>query len=171
MENWKPIAGYEGIYEVSDLGQIKRIKPEHNTHVGKILAGGLDQDGYRLILLYDSGKRRMFKAHRIVATAFVPNPDNLPQINHKNAVKADNRADNLEWCSCKYNINHAVDSGLWNAAKGSRHRMAKLTESDVLAIRTMKRSGISTRDLAARFSVSRATIGDLLAGRTWSWLV
>jgi len=78
METWKPIVGYEGIYEVSDLGRIKRVQPSAHSYVGKMLAGGLDQDGYRVVLLYKDGKRRMFKFHRVVAAAFVSNPNNLP---------------------------------------------------------------------------------------------
>lgn len=170
MENWKPISGYEGIYEVSDLGHIKRIKPEASTYVGKILAGGLDEDGYRVLLLYKNGKRRMFKAHRLVAQAFVPNPSNLPQVNHKNTNKIDNRAGNLEWCSCKYNINHAVDSGVWNAAKGSNHGNSKLKEDQVIEIRAQLARGVSCETLGKLFGVSPATVHDIHKNRTWQWL-
>lgn len=170
MENWKPITGYEGIYEVSDLGRVKRIKPEYNTYVGKILAGGLDSDGYRVVLLYKNGKRRMFKEHRLVAAAFIPNPDKLPQVNHKNAIKTDNKAENLEWCSCQDNISHAVNKGLWNPAKGSKHPASKLTEEDVVDIRVRLSVGQSCQRISVLFGVSPATIQDILSKRTWKWL-
>lgn len=170
MENWLPIKDYEGLYEVSDQGRVRRIKDEDNTWNGRIIAGGSDQDGYRVLLLYKNGKRRMFKAHRLVAIAFVPNPTNAPQVNHKNAIKNDNRADNLEWTSCKENINHAVNLGLWNPSRGSARPNAKLHEKDIPVIRQLRLSGQKSKDIAVQFGVSPATIDDAVARRTWAWL-
>jgi len=170
MENWKPVVGYEGIYEVSDQGQVRRIKPEKNTHVGRILIGAIDRDGYRVVLLYRDGKRKMFKVHRLVGLAFIPNPGNKPQINHKNTIKLDNRSENLEWSSSKENINHAVDNNLWNAAKGSKHGHSKLTEFDVIMIRELDRLGYAVNELGKQFKVSDSTVSDVLERRTWAWL-
>jgi len=167
-ETWKPIAGYEGIYEVSDLGRVKRVAPSKHSYPGKILAGGLDQDGYRILLLYKlDGKRRMFKEHRLVAQAFIPNPDNFPQVNHKNTVKTDNRVENLEWCSSKHNINHAVDNGLWNPSKGESHHQSKLDERAVQEIRQLLSEGTSHSAIARMFGVQHSTIGDIHRGLTW----
>jgi hypothetical protein len=170
MENWKPVVGYEGIYEVSDQGRVKRIKPEYNTYVGKILSGGIEKNGYRVVLLYDNGKRKMFKVHRLVAIAFVPNPENKPQINHKNAIKLDNRAENLEWSTCQENITHAVNKGLWNAAKGEQHGQAKLKDIQIPTIRSLLKIGYTCNDISVQFKVSRITIEDIKAKRTWKWL-
>jgi len=167
-ETWKPISGYEGIYEVSDLGRVKRVAPSKHSYPGKILAGGLDQDGYRVLLLYKlDGTRRMFKEHRLVAAAFIPNPNSLPQINHKNAIKTDNKAENLEWCSCKRNIRHAVDKGLWNPSKGSDHHNAKLDEGKIAQIRKLLAEGKSHVEIGKIFGVAHATIGDIHRGATW----
>ena len=170
MEQWKEIPGYEGIYEVSNYGQVKRIKDEHNTYAGKILAGGFDEDGYHLVLLYKGGKRRMFKVHRLVAQAFIPNPDNLPQVNHKNTRKWDNAADNLEWSTAKHNINHAIDNGLWNPSRGADRHNAKLDDNRVLQIRDLLFLGKRPEDIGPAYGVHPTTIADIQHRRTWAWL-
>jgi hypothetical protein len=166
-ETWKPIAGYEEIYEISDKGSVKRIKPEYNTYVGKILAGGYDTDGYHVVLLYKSGKRRMFKVHRLVAEAFLPNPDSKPQVHHKNSVKFDNRAENLEWVTWPEHVEHTVADNAYNPAKGSDHHNAKLKESQIPEIRKLLAEGKSCTDIALLFAVNSATIGDIKDGKTW----
>ena len=94
MEIWKDAPGFPG-YQVSDAGRVKR------SINGKMLRPVRYSNGYYVVNL--SGRR--IGVHRLVAMAFVPNPDGLPQINHKNEIKTDNRAENLEWCTAKYNIN------------------------------------------------------------------
>lgn len=99
-EIWKNIKDYDGLYQVSNLGNIKNFKNN------KILNGYYDKDGYKRICLYNKGKRYYPFVHRIVAETFIPNPDNLPCINHKNEIKDDNVISNLEWCTIKYNNNY-----------------------------------------------------------------
>ena len=99
-EVWKDILGYEGIYQVSNLGRIKNSK-------GRILTTKTTGN-YNHILLCKNGKRENFTIHKLVAMAFVPNPNNYKEINHINENARDNRASNLEWCSHKYNINYGT---------------------------------------------------------------
>lgn len=103
-EIWKDIKGYEGIYQVSDLGRVRSLK------FGKerILVGRKDSDGYLRVGLCKDGKEKTCRVHRLVAEAFIPNPDGLPQVNHKDERKSNNVASNLEWCDCKYNINYGM---------------------------------------------------------------
>ena len=104
MEHWKDIIGYEGLYQVSDLGRVKSLNYLH-TGKERVLRAGKDKDGYLLVTLCNSGKKNYYSVHRLVAEAFIPNPDNLPQVNHRDENPLNNAVSNLEWCSVGYNIN------------------------------------------------------------------
>lgn len=102
-EYWKIIKGYEN-YMISSLGRIKIIN-YRNTGKERIMKPQLKKNGYLDIGLNKNGIQKRFLIHRLVAEAFIPNPDNLPQVNHKSENKLDNSVENLEWCDAKYNIN------------------------------------------------------------------
>lgn len=106
-EIWKDIKGYEGLYQVSNLGRIKRLKG-YRCKTERILSSSKGAHGYRRISLSKDGIRPTFLVHRLVAEAFLPNPDNLSTVNHKDEDKTNNRVDNLEWMSCKENINYGT---------------------------------------------------------------
>ena len=101
-EEWRDVVGYEGLYQVSDQGRVKSFK----WNKERFLKPSMDKDGYLLVTLCAGGKRKTLKVHRLVCEAFHENPDNKPQVNHINEIKTDNRASNLEWCTCKQNVNH-----------------------------------------------------------------
>ena len=106
-EIWKPVEGYEGRYEVSSLGRVKSYAQDR--HKGKIKDGHPTYKGYRKILLYDGkGHKRWYPIHRLVAAAFIPNPDGLEQINHKDEDKTNNCVENLEWCTNYYNAHYGT---------------------------------------------------------------
>ena len=98
MEKWKKIDGFEN-YSVSSEGRVR------NDKTGRVLKNKLVR-GYQSVMLYPG--RKMMIVHRLVALAFIPNPSNLPQVNHINEIKTDNRVENLEWCTAKHNINHGT---------------------------------------------------------------
>ena len=101
-EVWRDIEGYEGLYQVSNQGRVKSFK----WNKERFLKPSMDKDGYLLVTLCAGGKPKTLKVHRLVCEAFHENPDNKPQVNHINEDKTDNRACNLEWCTCKQNVNH-----------------------------------------------------------------
>lgn len=109
---WKDAKGYEGVYQVSDQGDIKRVRASRGTNVGKILKPIANKKGYLKTRLTVNSKGKTILVHRIIAESFIPNPINLPQVNHINGVKSDNRVGNLEWCTNEDNIRHAFKNGL-----------------------------------------------------------
>lgn len=116
QEIWKPIKGFEGSYEVSNLGRIKSL-PKTIYRIVKAVPTPINVGEYimrphaapyQMVTLRANGKPIIRSVHRIVAETFIPNPNNLPQVNHKNEIKTDNRADNLEWCTPSYNIRYSA---------------------------------------------------------------
>lgn len=112
-EEWRDIKGYEGLYQVSNLGRVRSLdrytKSRWGTQKlekGIIMKLSYDRDGYQIICLRRDAKNSRFRVHRLVAEAFIDNPYNYPLINHKDENKANNCVNNLEWCSHKYNVNY-----------------------------------------------------------------
>lgn len=101
MEIWKDVPNYEGIYQASNLG---RIKQSQYNHILKPIL----HNRYYCVGLSKDGKVKQYRLHRLIAETFIPNPDNLPQVNHKDENKLNNNVDNLEWCDSKYNNNYGT---------------------------------------------------------------
>ena len=119
-EIWKSIENFEGLYQISNLGRVKSVdrvvhvldpksNREYDRHFPEcIKATNLDNKGYVIVTLKKDGKNSRHRIHRLVAKAFIPNPENLPQINHKDENKENNYADNLEWCTNEYNSKYGT---------------------------------------------------------------
>lgn len=124
-EIWKPVVGFETLYEVSNFGNVKTLGRIVNysdgrtyTYPAKILNTVQNKDGYLYVNLRRLDKTRVFhKVHILVAQAFLPNPENLPQVNHKDENRINNNVDNLEWCTAKYNCNYGTFKDKQSAAK------------------------------------------------------
>lgn len=98
---WKPVTGYEGLYEISDTGQVRSL-----FRYKKVLKPNVTRTGYHTVELFKNGVSKRLLIHRLVAQAFIPNPNGLPQVNHKDEIRSNNCVDNLEWCTAKYNMHY-----------------------------------------------------------------
>lgn len=123
-EEWKPIPKFKGEYEASTLGRIRSVDRividsigRRHAYKGMVIKQSIDSDGYNIVTLF--GKTQ--KVHRLVASTFILNENKLPQINHKNEIKTDNRVDNLEWCDAKYNANYGTAKARKMFTYKSRH--------------------------------------------------
>jgi hypothetical protein len=159
-EIWRSIANYEGYYEVSNLGRIRRIKAAVGTKPGRILTPVYKHDGYTRIRLYKETVWKSIYIHRLVAVAFLGDPPTLEhQPNHLNGVRDDNRADNLEWATRSENLIHSNRVLHRYNPYGEYNHNTKLSDNDVREIRQLYADKVYNQvQLGKRFNVSQACI-------------
>lgn len=180
IEVWKDVIGYEGYYQVSSLGKVncvERTCTQLNGMTGKyntrILPAGPvamfeDKDGYLKVKLNKAGKRNNHFVHRLVALNFIPNPENKPEVNHKEGNKKDNRVELLEWNTTSENQIHAIANKLYITAKGETAGQAKLKEVQVREIHKLWKSGEVTQEyLSSMFGVASSAISRIVNGVRW----
>jgi len=168
------IKDYEGIYQVSNLGRIRSLdrtlptaRGRNQTFFGRILRPNIHNDGYHARSLQKCGKITIKLVHRIVAAAFIGEPSDGMEVNHKNGDKSDNSIDNLEYLTPSQNCIHAHRTGLRVSPKGSESRNSILTENDVTEIVSL--FGKKTmKDIAKQFGVHDTTVNCIAKGKTWS---
>ena len=129
-EEWRAIKDYEGLYEVSNLGRVRSLNYNGTKRV-QLLKPQDQGQGYLQVQLRKNKKRRSYRVHRLVAEAFIPNPNNLPCINHIDQNRSNNRVDNLEWCSYEYNNNYGshnekISNANSKALKGNQNGAKKV---------------------------------------------
>lgn len=166
MELFEDIPGYEGIYQVSNLGRVKSFKKYPS---GEILRQYKHKKGYMTVDLKKKGKTKL--VHRFVSMAFIPNPEKKPCVNHKNGIKTDNRADNLEWCTYSENHKHAFKNGLMVGRKlnADNYPGAKLNKFQVKRIRLIKEvtPGITQLEISNMFPIGRRQVSHILSRGKW----
>lgn len=171
MEEWKDIAGFEGMYQVSNVGQVRSLDRVDNRgykQKGRTVKPSTSK-GYQNAHLCKLSKYTTISIHRLVALAFISNPDNRPQVNHIDGNKQNNHISNLEWATAKENINHAWDNGLSNHS-GENHTLSKLTEDDVRFIRDNYNPDMpefGQKALAEKFSVKQPVISKIVHRKSW----
>lgn len=163
LGNMKDIEGFEGRYAVTEDGRIWRYSAERinkygggkYTKQGMFLSPNLSNAGYHRVGLYKNGSYAWFSIHRLVAAAFIPNPNNLPCVNHKNLRKTDNGVNNLEWCTYKENTKHAISNGTHDQYKISLLQVVEIAKE-------IKEKRTSYRKLALRYGVEHHSISRAL---------
>ena len=164
-EIWKDIKEFEEKYQISDKGNVKSL-PRYKRKKEKILKPGLNNYGYFVVVLMKNKIRYDRIVHRLVAGHFISNPENKPQVNHKNGIKTDNKIKNLEWCTNSENKKHSAKNKL--ESWGERHYKHKLTKKDVKEIRgKYKKEGITQTELARQYPVNRQNISEIVNYKTW----
>lgn len=173
-EVWKDVVGSEGFYQVSSHGRVQSVERLIVTsngrswlQPGKMLA--IDDNhngGYLTVMLSVRGKAKRHLLHRLVATAFIPNPLDLPEVNHSDGDKKNCRAGNLEWATRQRNIDHAVENAMINN-KGENNQRAVLSEATVLRIRELAEQGLSNRQIAAKTGATKRNVQNITSRTSW----
>jgi transcriptional regulator len=172
-EVWQDINGYEGFYQVSSLGRVRSCdrsfvdkKGVTQHHKGQVLKFSSIKGKYFIANL----RGKVLYVHRIVAEVFCQGNFDGAHVNHKNGIKTDNRAENLEWCTQSENNQHAFKTGLIDN-RGMNCGGCKLTESQVIEIRNLCAKGVSSKTLAKNFKTSYSNIRHIVCGETWGHLL
>ena len=159
-ETWLPAPGFEGLYEVSDHGRVR------NARTGLVLRPNYDLQSYNRTALSKDGKPHYRRVCRLVAEVFIPNPDNKPQVNHKNGLKSDDHATNLEWVTASENTLHWVYELSRHYHHG--HTESRFSPADLVEIRRLRNEDRwYLQQIAAKYAVSIHTIYAILNGKTY----
>lgn len=173
MEIWKNIKDYEGMYQVSNLGNVKSLSRKLRVHHNsmrllreRILKCGILRQGYKAAALWENQKVKLCTIHRLVGIAFIPNPKNKPCINHKNGIKTDNRVENLEWVTYSENMIHALKHNL--IKKGEEKCNTQLTNKNALIIKLLYKEGIYTqKQIGLKYNISQHTVSRIVNKKSW----
>lgn len=167
MEAWKAVIGYEGWYEVSNQGRVKRIMARYRNRKGGILVNFVNR-GYSKVGLCRNKHEKCFSVHRLVLMAFIGLPQEKQECNHKNGIKTDNRPENLEWVTKSENKFHSYRVLGAQTLKGELHGQAKLTDMKVMEIKQFLLEGVKTqKQLADIYKIDPSTISRIKSNKRW----
>ena len=178
-EVWKDIEGFEGVYQVSSIGRIKRLAGisvingrKYTVKKDRFLKPEKMGKGYLRAQLTATPKQRRVLVHTLVAETFLGIPEeSYLQINHKNGIKDDNRVENLEWVTGSENVKHAFETGLNERQVGESNGSSILKEKDVkLILRLSSFNKLTHEEMSRVFGVSKSTITAIISGRNWGYL-
>lgn len=166
-EIWKPVFGYEDTYQVSNYGRVKRFEKVLTNSLQKVIRNNGSSPYFRLkVNLWKNNKYKTYKIHRLVAQAFIPNPENKPQVNHVDNNSLNNHVSNLEWCTNKENIHHAMKQGRMN--RGINNGMSKLNEKEIKEIRSFCNPSYKEKILLSKkYCISYSYLNTILRKETW----
>jgi hypothetical protein len=167
---WRDIRGYEGLYVVSNRGEVKRIGRKRGAVVGKVLRPGLASSGYLTVSLHGHTGCRTHCIHRLLSEAFIPNPDptTKKEVNHIDGDKTNNSLSNLEWVTYKENLHHSYDVLGRQPSRGN----AKLNEQSVREIRSLlQTTKLTQREIGDMFGVCNKAISQIKTKENWSHVI
>lgn len=163
-ERWKDIAGYEGYYQVSNRGRIRSLDRlvhykdgRKANYKGRLVAVNSRPNGYLKANLYKNHTMKNVSVHRLVAEAFIPNPEGHPEINHKDEVKTNNDVSNLEWCTSSYNSNYGTAKKRWAKKNSIPVKGIHIETGDVIYLKSMTEG--------EKYGFSQQAISDVCLGR------
>ncbi len=172
QEIWRDVEDWEGIYQISNIGRVKSFNTNGRNGSSllkpKEIIRKLDisTNGYERVELRDRSIKKKYPVHRLVAKAFIPNPENKPFVNHLNGIKTDNRVENLEWCTDSENCQHAIRTGLKDIEK--KCLLTREQAEDIFKRRKIGKERVI--DLVAEYGVGLHIVKTLLKGKTWKHL-
>lgn len=171
---WRPVVGYENIYEVSNTGLVRSLNHfvehsdgKHRIQKGRVLKTSISNKGYVQVSLSYRKNKFHTGVHRLVAAAFVGNPENKNQVNHKDGDKSNNLVDNLEWCTNQENVIHAVQHNLNNPNFGEKHHNCRLTNKQIIELKRKLTEGQTGASIAREYKMSAAAVSKINKGKTY----
>lgn len=178
IEIWKDVIGYEGLYQVSNIGRVKTLakirtgleyrtkKTTYRQYKEKLMSQCIMRTYYAVVLRKD-GAYKTHLVHRLVAKAFIQNPENKPNVNHIDFNPLNNHLSNLEWCTQYENIHHTIRHGRSRTPQGIDNGMAKIDVKNLGIIRSMIRDGIPNCEICKIFNVHSSTISNIKRNKTY----
>jgi hypothetical protein len=173
QEIWLPVNGYEGSYEVSDLGKVRSL--DRLDSIGRKVKGRtmklcVSDSGYHRVQLFKDGNYQTCLVSRLVAQSFIPNPESKPCVNHIDGHPLNNNVSNLEWVTYAENTQHAVRTGLLPPNIGVKNGQSKLTPDLIEQAKKLREMGYGYRKVAKLVGVSKTGITNALTGKSWKYL-
>jgi hypothetical protein len=167
METWKDIAGYEGLYQVSNMGNVKTMSRLHRidrpyVKQERLLNPPTNSVGYKQVALYRDKKGVIQSVHKLVATVFLERKPEHQVINHIDGNKLNNHVDNLEWCTYGHNQAHAIRTGLIRIYRGESHYASKVSDAQRLEIYNLCKSGVAQRKVGAMFGIGQQAVSKIV---------
>lgn len=168
LETWRPVIGYEGRYEVSDLGRVRSL--DYYRKGITVVMRTSRKKWYPTVSLFKDNIERSYSVHSLVAEAFLgPRPDKW-EVNHKDGVKNNNALENLEYVTSQRNKIHAIEMGLKKVQRGKDASRVKLTENQVREIRRLVNGGMMQKEVAPLFGIHKSNVSAIMCGVSWSHL-